>query len=373
VYQLLFKRSFPALAATADFLFLTLLREYSRMDLQSITGPFAQIGQGIMMALLGLAVLAGVGGLCNVSSKEPMADTPLRWIFFGMNLVFGAGFVAICWLHYRIYQTLPLEFPASIVPLVNQQLEVINAQAQYAFPLIDPMHPPRYIIPLWVENEKYYFWFMCYSCMAFFAFCQAASHRLRGALLLALAIQVGILFGVANPFLQPLPKFFAEIGAWHAAADDTRQMFGVFMRLYPRMIFYYNTPYMWLHPPMLFLSYSAVTVTFITSVFMLVKRDVEIEALGYDSAKFGYFMLTLGMLLGYPWALQAWGPNWWWDPKICSSIMMWAIYSTYLHTRLYANKKSMWYFTSTLGIVCFVAMVFTFVSSFYFPGEHTFQ
>lgn len=343
------------------------------MNVHTLIGPFSQIGQGIMMALLVLAFLAGSGGLLNMSRKHAVAFPLLHWIFIGVNIVFAVGFGVICWFHYRIYQALPLEFPVSIVPLVNQQLDLINAQAQYAFPLLDPAHPPRYIIPLWVENEKYYFWFMCYSVMAFFAFRQTTSHRLKGALLIFLSFQVGILFLFANPFKDPLPRFFAEIGAWYAAGSDPTRMFGEFMRLYPRMIFYYNTPYMWLHPPMLFLSYSAITVTFITSVFMLVKRDIEIETLGYDSAKFGYFMLTLGMLLGYPWALQAWGPNWWWDPKICSSIMMWAIYSTYLHTRLYANKKSMWYFTSILGIVCFVAMVFTFVSSFYFPGEHTFQ
>jgi len=52
--------------------------------------------------------------------------------------------------------------------------------------------------------------------------------------------------------------------------------------------------------------------------------------------------------------------------------MMWAIYSTYLHTRLYANKPAMWYFTSLLGVLCFLAMIFTFLSSFFFPGEHTF-
>ena len=148
---------------------------------------------------------------------------------------------------------------------------------------------------------------------------------------------------------------------------------GSFMKLYPKMIFYYNAEYMWLHPPMLFVSYACITIAFVTSSFMLVKRDIDIEKTGYDFAKLGYFMLTLGMLLGYPWALKAWGPNWWWDPKICSSIMMWAIYSTYLHTRLYANKPGMWYFSSALGIICFLAMIFTFLTSFFFPGEHTFQ
>lgn len=343
------------------------------MDINSIIGPFSLIGQGVMVTLLSFAFLAGSVGLVNVPAKHPVALPFLRWVLVGVNLFFLVGFGLICWFHSRIYLSLPLDFPASVVPLVNQQLELINAQAQYAFPLLDPAHPPRYVIPLWVENEKYYFWFMCYSFMAFFAFQRSSSHRLKGALVFFLALQVGILYWFANPFTQPLPKFFKEIAGWYAAGDDLTRMFGEFMRLYPRMIFYYNTHYMWLHPPLLFLSYAAITVTFITSAFMLVKRDPEIETLGYDSAKFGYFMLTLGMLLGYPWALQAWGPNWWWDPKICSSIMMWAIYSTYLHTRLYSNKKSMWYFTSILGIVCFVAMIFTFISSFYFPGEHTFQ
>ena len=145
------------------------------------------------------------------------------------------------------------------------------------------------------------------------------------------------------------------------------------MRLYPKMIFYYNAEYMWFHPPLLFISYASITIIFIASVFMLFKRDLLIEKIGYQYAKLGFFMLTLGMLLGYPWALKAWGPNWWWDPKISSSLMMWAVFSTYLHTRLYANKKPMWYFTSILGIICFLAMIFTFLTSFYFPGEHTFQ
>ncbi len=343
------------------------------MNPSLLTTQFSQLGQGVITVILALSTLAGGVGLINVLGSKPVAIPQARLLFRTQNLFFLIGFGLICWFHYRIYQALPLLLPAEVVPWLNQQIGEMNSQAAYAFPLYDPDHPPRYLIPLWVENEKYYFWFMGYGFMAFWAFKRTASHRLQGVLLLFMAIQTTILFVAANPFREPLPRFFKEIGPWFSGDLNQIQQFGEFMRLYPKMIFYYNTPYMWLHPPMLFLSYSAITVTFITSAFMLVQRDPEIETLGYDHAKFGYFMLTLGMLLGYPWALQAWGPNWWWDPKICSSIMMWAIYSTYLHTRLYANKKGMWYFTSVLGLLCFVAMVFTFITSFYFPGEHTFQ
>jgi len=343
------------------------------MNLTILTGQFSQIGQILITLLLAISTLAGGLGLINVVGKKPRAIAQAHWLLLLSNLLFFLGFGLICWLHLRIYQALPLQLPGEMVSWLNQEIMAMNAQATYAFPLLDPNHPPRYIIPLWVENEKYYFWFMTYGLMALLAFRRSTSHRLQGTLLLFLAVQTAILFFAANPFKVPLPKFFAEIGPWFSGGLTPMAQVGELMRIYPKMVFYYNTPYMWLHPPMLFLSYSAITITCITSVFMLVKRDPEIEGLGYDHAKFGYFMLTLGMLLGYPWALQAWGPNWWWDPKICSSIMMWAIYSTYLHSRLYANKPSMWYFTSGLGIVCFVAMIFTFVSSFYFPGEHTFQ
>jgi hypothetical protein len=209
--------------------------------------------------------------------------------------------------------------------------------------------------------------------MALLVHFRLQSHRFRALLHLFFAVQIAILYFLADPFNSPLQKFFGEIAPWYSPGQSLMAKAGYFMRLYPKMVFYYNAEYMWFHPPLLFISYGAITIIFITSVFMLVKRDLLIEKIGYEYAKLGFFMLTLGMLLGYPWALKAWGPNWWWDPKICSSLMMWAVFSTYLHTRLYANKKSMWYFTSILGIICFLAMIFTFLTSFYFPGEHTFQ
>jgi len=342
------------------------------MIIENFPNQFSQIGQVLIYILAGLSGLIGLSGIVNIVGRRPFLPQPSRILFVLVNLLFLTGFGLICWLHWHIYQDLPLQLPAKLVPWLNQQLAAMNSQATYAFSLYDPAHPPRYAIPLWIDNEKYYFWFMAYSLMSYLAWRWTDNHRLRGTLQLFLAIQVSILITVANPFAHPLTKFFTEITPWFKAQSNPMVQLGMFMKLYPRMVFYYNAIYMWMHPPMLFISYACITITFITSFFMLIKRELAIEVLGYDFAKFGYFMLTFGMLLGYPWALEAWGPNWWWDPKICSSIMMWAIYSTYLHTRLYANKKGMWYFTSLLGVLCFLAMIFTFITSFYFPGAHSF-
>lgn len=333
---------------------------------------FSSIGKAIVWILALLAFLIGLSGTVNLYRPVQHTQRLTGCLLILLAGVFLAGFAWICRFHYQIYLHLPLELPANLAQYLNRYLEMMNRGADYGLPLYDAGAPPRYVLPLWLENEKYYFWFMCYALMALVAHFRLEQPRLRAALHILLAVQVAILFGVANPFIDPLPNFFGAVAPWFTWNLSPAERFGLFMQLYPKMIFYYNAEYMWFHPPLLFLSYACITITFVTSVFMLVRRDPAVEIMGYDHAKLGFFMLTLGMLLGYPWALKAWGPNWWWDPKICSSIMMWAMYSTYLHTRLYAHKPFMWYFSSVLGILCFLAMIFTFVSSFFFPGEHTF-
>lgn len=328
---------------------------------------------GIIIMLLALTGFAAIlWGSVNLFRRRTLLPRLSMPLLLGAAGLFVAGFAVIVWLHFRIYQLLPLTIPDQLVPWLNSRLSAMNQGGTYGLPLYDQSAPPRYLIPYWIENEKYFFWFLCYSVMAIFAHRRLTQHRLRGALLLLLGIQTTILYFAVNPFSEPLPRFFAEIQPWFTTSDPMRK-FGLFMKLYPKMTFYYNAHYMWFHPPLLFLSYSAITIVFAASCLMLFNRDLAVEKLTYDYAKLGFLALTLGMLLGYPWALQAWGPNWWWDPKICSSIMLWAVFSTYLHTRLYANKPLMWYFSSFLGILSFVAMIFTFVASFFFPGEHTFQ
>ncbi len=333
---------------------------------------FSRVGSGLLIVLFvvtALTALSGLGDLVRTGSGRQRLTGTLLVL---AALLFTAGFAWICWFHYQVYLHLPLELPDNLADYLNRQLAAMNRGAEYGMPLYDPAAPPRYLLPLWLENEKYFFWFMCYCFMALIGHFRLRNRGVRAALHVLLAAQAAILVWAANPFAGPLPKFFEAVAPWFTLNLDPGRRFGLFMQLYPKMIFYYNAEYMWLHPPMLFLSYACITMTFVTSVFMLVRRDPAVEALGYSYARLGFFMLTVGMLLGYPWALKAWGPNWWCDPKICSSIMMWAIYSTYLHTRIYANRSFMWYFSSVLGILCFVAMLFTFISSFFFPGEHTF-
>ncbi len=334
---------------------------------------FKTVGSLLLGALLAVGGASGLWGAVNLLSPRPVAERLSLGILVAGVGVFLLGFFWFIWLHYQIYLHLPLVLPDEVAKWLNHYLSNLNQKSPYGLPLYNPSSPPRYILPLWIENEKYYFWFMSYAFMALYAHRRLSDHRFRGALLLGLAIQIGIMAIWANPFARPLPRFFEEISPWFNQNLAPMAQLGLFMKLYSKMVFYYNAEYMWFHPPLLFLSYAAISVVFICSLFMLFRRQMAIEAMSYSMAKLAFFLLTLGMLLGYPWALKAWGPNWWWDPKIAASIMMWVIFSAYLHIRLYIHRRWMWHFSAFLGILCFGAMVFTFLASFFFPGQHTMQ
>lgn len=260
------------------------------MDFTEMTHHFTSYGNFLIYGLSSVALFAGLLGGANFFSPSPVGQTYCRYTLYGANILFLVGFALIGWMHYRIYVELPLTLPESLSVWMNKQISTLNSQSAYGLPFYDRNSPPRYAIPVWIENEKYFFWFMAYSFMAQVAYSRLKNHRIQGALLLLLTVQVGIMASVANPFQDPLPKFFAEISPWFQAGLPSMEQFGLFMKLYPKMIFYYNASYMWMHPPMLFFSYAAITMTFVTSSFMLVNREPEVEILGYDFAKFGYFM-----------------------------------------------------------------------------------
>ena len=275
-----------------------------------------------MAALFATGILMAAAGAVNLLRPRPVLPRLGGVLLVLLNVEFLAGFALICWFHFTIYQSLPLELPAQLADMLNRYLENMNAGAAYGLPLYDAANPPRYVIPLWIEHEKFYFWFMCTALLALAAYWRMPGHRMRSALNIMLACMAAALFFAVDPFAEPLPRFFAEVAPWFEGTTSPMARLGMFMNLYPRMVFYYNAGYMWWHPPLFFVSYACITLTFATSLFMLFRLDPGVEQVGYGFARFGYFLLTLGMLIGYPWALQAWGPNWWWDPKICSSIMM---------------------------------------------------
>jgi ABC-type transport system involved in cytochrome c biogenesis permease subunit len=122
-----------------------------------------------------------------------------------------------------------------------------------------------------------------------------------------------------------------------------------------------------------FIGYAALTVAFVSSLILIIKRkdEINLDAISYKMVAFGFLFLTLGIISGSVWANSAWGTYWSWDPKETWSLITWFIYAIYLHTRLrkgWKGKKAAW-----LSVIGFFAMLFTYFGvNYLLSGLHSY-
>src|SRR4030043_464596 len=97
-----------------------------------------------------------------------------------------------------------------------------------------------------------------------------------------------------------------------------------------------------------------------------------LDDLNYQSLKFGFPLLTLGIITGAVWANYAWGRYWDWDPKETWSLITWLLYAALLHQRLtvgWRGRKA-----AIMAIVGFLAVLFTFLGvNLLLSGLHTYS
>ena len=179
---------------------------------------------------------------------------------------------------------------------------------------------------------------------------------------------------LGRPFSQPLPSFFGQYyGYLQATLAGGASAQAAYAGMESARQFYYNAWYMWVHPPMLFFSYAAFAISFVATIEMIRTRRASFEYTAYGWARFGYVWLTFGMLLGFPWALSAWtGEAWWWSGKVNMSLMMWLLYTAYLHARLYLRQRGMWKAVAAVAVLSFVILVLTYVATYVVPGAHSY-
>ncbi len=228
-------------------------------------------------------------------------------------------------------------------------------------------------VPLWVESEKLYVWALIVAVMGLLM----RRHRkelLPGVALIAAGLTAGaVLWG--HPFTNPVPIFFEQYGGYVSAmlSGDPQAAFGAYQGMESARQFYYNAWFMWVHPPLLFFSYGAFAVSFVAVIQMVRTKYSAYEQTAYRWARLGYLPLTAGMLIGFPWAVLAWqGDAWWWSGKVNMSVMMWLLYTAYLHARLYLRRKGMWRWVAVLAILSFAILVLTYIATYIIPGAHSY-
>jgi len=310
--------------------------------LDASTRTLASLGS-VIAAAIAVAAIAVV-----VTALGVRRPRPLKMAIGALVVSLALGEVLLVWFHLRLWQLAEV-----IDPLTGASAGT-------------------FAVPLWIESEKLYVWALILAVIALVA--RRKGDELRPLLgTAAAALAIGALVW-GRPFADPLPDFLGGYRAYLAAwtSGDTGMAMGLAQGLAASRQYYYNTWYMWAHPPLLFLSYGAFVASFFGSILMLFHRRSSYEQVAYRWARLGYLPLTLGMVVGIPWAIIAWqGESWWWSGKVNMSIMMWLLYTAYLHARLYLRRPGMWRVVAALAVLSFVALVLTYVTTYVIPGAHS--
>ncbi len=120
--------------------------------------------------------------------------------------------------------------------------------------------------------------------------------------------------------------------------------------------------WMVIHPPILFLGYSFLTIPFILAITSLYKKDHSHWInFAYPWIITSSAVLGLGIMLGGFWAYETlgWGGFWGWDPVENSSLLPWLTSIAFIHTIIIQRK------TNALKITNYILAIVTFLLVLY--------
>jgi cytochrome c biogenesis factor len=294
------------------------------------------------------ALLLSVAVALAVFAVVPRLKRWRGWALFASTVLLALGEGVLIWFHYRIFQL-----------------------AQVMDPLTSGV-TGRVAVPLWVESEKLFVWALVVAVLGLVM--QRHREELLPGVMLITAVLIGGAALLGKPFTQPIPGFFGQyIGYLQAMATGGQAAGSAFTGMESARQFYYNAWFMWVHPPLLFIGYGCFALSFVATLLMISRRHSSYETTAYRWARMGYLPLTLGMLLGFPWALAAWqGEAWWWSGKVNMSLMMWLLYTGVLHARLYLRHRGMWKTVAALSVLSFAVLVLTYATTYLVPGAHSY-
>lgn len=307
-----------------------------------LLGGIGAVGSALEVSIATAAVIAALVAL--VPAARPYRFGALALL----TALLAVGESLLAWMHWQLYQLMVVVDPSS--GIVSGHVAA----------------------PLWIESEKLYVWALIVAVMGLLVRRQR-DELLSGVLFCAAVLAIGgALLG--RPFTDPLPNLVAQYSGYLEAMDaGGRAAIGAFQGMESARQFYYNAWFMWVHPPLLFFSYGAFVISFVATLLMIRERHSAFETTAYRWARLGYLALTAGMLLGFPWALMSWqGESWWWSGKVNMSIMMWVLYTAYLHARLYLRTRGMWKAVATIAVLSFLILVLTYVATYVVPGAHSY-
>ena len=122
---------------------------------------------------------------------------------------------------------------------------------------------------------------------------------------------------------------------------------------------------MLIHPPMLYISFAALSVVFALAMAALITRTPGADWIGWVRRwmLFAWCMLGLGNLLGMWWSYNelGWGGYWAWDPVENAGLMPWLLATAFIHSSSMQRQRN---YLKTWSLVL---IIFTFVFTLLIP------
>src|SRR5213594_5111758 len=95
------------------------------------------------------------------------------------------------------------------------------------------------------------------------------------------------------------------------------------------------------------------------------------DRLAYAGAEVGVVFCTLVLVTGPIWARPIWGVWWTWDPRLTMTVVLWAIYSSYLMLRAFGGEdEAVQRYAAVLGIIGVLDIPIIMVSVRLLRGIH---
>lgn len=299
-------------------------------------------GQAILLAALACAVWSALSSSLGAKTKDA------RLAGSGERALFATGFFIICATVLLVYAFYARDF----------SLKYVHGYSSRS------TSPIFTLTALWSGMEgSLLFWTLL---TALYAVTAVAVQRKRRPDLTPVATAVlagiltffaGVLVFAANPFtpLSPIP-------------GDGRG-------LNPLL----QSPFMAIHPAMLYLGLTGFAVPFAFAVSSLVTG--RLEAGWFTSTRrwtvLAWSFLTAGIILGGAWAYMelGWGGYWAWDPVENASLLPWLTGTAFLHSVMIQERRQMlkiWNVALILATYC-LAIFGTFLTrSGLLSSVHTF-
>ncbi len=119
-----------------------------------------------------------------------------------------------------------------------------------------------------------------------------------------------------------------------------------------------GTVWFYLHVFFYFSGFGFFVVSAIIGVFAFYTEKSLYERHQYQTALYGWVMLSLSLLFGSIWFFLAYGTYWLWTSKELWNTITWFFVGLYLHARMIKSLQGRP--AVVMGVLCLVAIVFTY-------------